>query len=276
MNYVKGTVSAFSMPSAKHNGMIDRLKQVYSREMFIPSFLGIFINPLYFLRHGLYKGVVLNKKYLKGRLLDFGCGNKPYKELFDVQDYVGLDIEVSGHGHQKEQIDVYYDGKTIPFEDNHFDSVFSSEVFEHIFNLEQVLSEVHRVMKPGGHLLVTVPFVFDEHEIPYDFARYTSFGIDYLLTKAGFEVFAMLKTTNYVETVFQMWNAYVYQFVLPSNTFLRMLMTPLFIAPVTIVGLLISKVLPENRNFYQNNVVVARKPTSKQLAPSGLKVDAKR
>jgi SAM-dependent methyltransferase len=242
--------------------MLQKLKQIYSKETLMPSFLGIFINPLYFIKQGLYKGVALNRKYLKGRLLDFGCGSKPYKNLLDVQNYIGVDIEVSGHSHKDSQVDVYYDGKTLPFDDNHFDSIFSSEVFEHIFNLEQILNELYRVIKPSGYMLITLPFVWDEHEIPYDFARYTSFGIDHLLKKTGFEVIAIQKTTNYVETVFQMWNAYISQFVLPSNRFFKMLLTPLLIAPVTIVGIFASKVLPENRNFYHNCIVIARKPTS--------------
>jgi SAM-dependent methyltransferase len=242
--------------------MIHKLKQIYTKEKFSPSLLGVFINPYYFCRRGLYKGIDSNKRFMKGRLLDLGCGEKPYKEVFDVREYIGLDIEESGHSHKNEQIDVYYDGKTIPFGNNYFDSIFSSEVFEHIFNLEQILNELHRVIKPGGHMLITLPFVWDEHEIPYDFARYTSFGIEHLLKKNGFEIITIEKTTNYVETVFQIWNVYVNQFVLPSNNFLKVLMTPLFIAPVTIFGIFVSKILPKNKNCYLNNIVVAKKPTS--------------
>ena len=111
-------------------------------------------------------------------------------------------------------------------------------------------------------MLITLPFVWDEHEIPFDFARYTSFGIEHLLKKSGFEIIAMEKTTNYVETVFQMWNAYVIQHVLPSHRYLGPFMTPLFIAPITIVGILLSKILPENKGFYHNNIAVAKKPAS--------------
>jgi SAM-dependent methyltransferase len=242
--------------------MIHKLAQIYYKQLFIPSFLGLLVNPLYLIRRGLYKGIVSNKEYLKGRLLDFGCGSRPYRELFDVQEYIGLDIEESGHLHRNEQIDVYYDGKMIPFNDNHFDSIFSSEVFEHIFNLEQMLDELYRVIKPGGHMLITLPFVWDEHEIPYDFARYTSFGITHLLTRTGFEIIVVEKTTNYVETIVQMWNSYVCQFILPSNRILKALMNPIFIAPVTILGFIVSRILPENRNLYHNNIVVAKKPAS--------------
>lgn len=226
----------------------------------MPSILGVLINPFFFIRRGLYRGVALNKKYLSGRLLDFGCGNKPYRGLCDVQEYIGLDIEKGEENDKNEQFDVFYDGKTIPFDNNYFDSVLSSEVFEHVFNLADIINELYRVLKPGGYLVVTLPFAWDEHGAPYDFARYTSFGIDHLLRQGGFEVIEMQKTTNYVETVFQMWNAYVYQFVLPSNRFIKLFMIPLLIAPMTILGLVVSKILPENKNFYHNNIVVAKKP----------------
>ena len=71
--------------------MIQRLRRFYLKEIFIPSFIGIFINPMYIIRNGIKKGVLSNRKYLKGRLLDFGCGNKPYMELIDVQEYIGLE-----------------------------------------------------------------------------------------------------------------------------------------------------------------------------------------
>lgn len=239
--------------------MNQKLKQFYLNEMFVPSVPGIFINPLYFIRRGLYKGITSNTEYLSGRLLDFGCGDKPYKKFISVQEYIGLEIESIEQAHNSEEIDVYYDGITIPFNDNHFDSVFSSEVFEHVFNLEQVLKELHRVLKPGGNMLITLPFVWYEHSIPWDFARYTSFGIKYLLEQNGFEVVVSEKTTNYVETVFQVWNAYIYESVLPRNKWLKTIFTPILIAPVTLMGILFSAILPTNKKFYHNNIVVARK-----------------
>ncbi|NQV02783.1 MAG: class I SAM-dependent methyltransferase [Bacteroidia bacterium] len=239
--------------------MINKIKKIYQKEDFHPSLLSIFINPFYFIRKGLQKGISANAKYMKGLMLDFGCGTKPYKENFNVQEYIGLEIEKSTPNHQHKQIDVFYDGKHIPFDDNYFDSVFSSEVFEHIFNLDEILDELHRVMKPRAHMLVTLPFVWDEHEIPHDFARYTSFGIKHLLEKKGFEIIKFDKTTNYVETVFQMWNAYVSQFIIPSNKYVRLLLTPFAIFPVSLLGIVLSKLLPENKNFYNDNIIVARK-----------------
>jgi len=179
--------------------------------------------------------------------------------MFDVTEYIGLDIEKSGHGHKDEDIDVYYDGKNIPFEDAHFDSIFSSEVFEHVFNLEEVIPELHRVLKPEGYLLCTTPFVWDEHEAPYDFARYTSFGMKYLLEKNGFEIILCQKTTHYVETIFQMICVYINKVVFPKNSVSKVLLTPIFITPFTIIGIILSRLLPDNGGFYHNNVIVAKK-----------------
>lgn len=227
--------------------------------MFCPSLFGVFFNPFYIIRKGLFKNILNYRNYLSGTMLDFGCGKRPYKHLFNVQNYIGVDLDESGHDHKNEHIDVYYDGKKIPFDNDHFDSVFSSEVFEHIFNLGEILDELYRVTKPGGHMLITLPFVWDEHEIPYDFARYTSFGIEHLLTKAGFKIIHSTKTTNYVETIFQMWNAYVNQHILPSNQILKILFNPVLIAPITILGIALAKILPKNDKFYHNNVIVCRK-----------------
>lgn len=242
------------------------LRQFYLKEIFRPSLIGIFINPVYFIRKGLYRGVMMNKKYLSGRLLDFGCGDKPYKSIIEVSEYVGLEIETENPKQKKEQTDVFYDGKHIPFGDNYFDCIFSSEVFEHVFNLDQIIKELNRVLKPGGNILVTVPFTWIEHDIPYDFARYTSFGITHLLKSNGFEVIKLEKSTNYVETVFQMWNAYVHEFIFPSNKFIKAALTPVFIAPVTILGIVLSFILPRNKYFYHNNIVVARKNIQTQNA----------
>lgn len=240
--------------------MIAGLKRRYNKSLFQPTFFGLFFNPFFIIRRGLFRGISQLSGYLHGRLLDFGCGSKPYRALFDVTDYVGTDIEVSGHDHHNEDIDVYYDGKTLPFPDASFDSIFSSEVFEHVFNLSEIVDELKRVLKPGGHMLITVPFVWDEHEIPYDFARYTSFGIRHILTEKGFTVVNEIKTTNYVATLCQMWAAYVYQHILPNNKVIRIALTPLFITPITVGGLILSALLPTNMNFFHNNVLVVQKP----------------
>jgi len=237
------------------------LMSIYKRQAFNPSFLiGIWINPFFIIRRGLANGVRGIAKTLRGgRLLDVGCGSKPYEELFDVDEYIGIDIEISGHNHANSRIDKFYDGKTIPYGAGEFDNLFSSEVFEHVFNIDELLDEINRVLKKGGKLGFTCPFVWDEHEQPYDFARYTSFAVKHLLEKHGFEVVYIHKTTSYFETVMQMLSAYIFQHCLPKNIFLKFAMLPFFVAPINIFGAMFGTILPKNKNFYHNNVVVARK-----------------
>lgn len=243
--------------------MVAKLKALYNKSLFQPTLFGLLFNPFFIIRRGLYKGVAQFSGHMRGKLLDFGCGSKPYKTLFTVSEYVGTDVEVSGHDHRNEEIDVYYDGKTLPFADGSFDSIFSSEVFEHVFNLSQILDELYRVLKPGGNVLITVPFVWDEHEIPYDFARYTSFGLKHILQEKGFVILQEKKTTSYVSTICQMWAAYVYQHIFPRHKGIRIALTPLFITPITLCGLLLSAILPKNENFFHNNVMVAQKPATR-------------
>ena len=106
------------------NRLIFFLKQ----QSFHPSIASLFIHPFYFIRRDLYKNIKRLAAQLKGKLLDFGCGRKPYETLFSVDEYVGIDIEKSGHDHTKSKVDVYYDGKHIPLPDASFDSLFCSEV----------------------------------------------------------------------------------------------------------------------------------------------------
>jgi len=240
--------------------MFNALNKYYNRQSFHPDFLSIFINPFYIIRKGMIRLLRRKAILLKGKMIDFGCGLKPYRELFTyVDEYVGVDIENEAHSHEKEKIDVFYDGKSIPFPDAYFDSLFSSEVFEHVFNLEEILSELNRVLKKDSLVLITVPFVWDEHEIPFDFGRYSSYGIRHLLEKAGFEVMAVEKNGNAVAVLHQLLIVYFRNLLFGGNKYLNMMINFLFLSPLTILGIISSAVLPKNKKLYFNNVVLAIK-----------------
>jgi ubiquinone/menaquinone biosynthesis C-methylase UbiE len=241
------------------------LKAIGRREVFHPSyFLGIWINPFFIIRRGLIDGVREISQYLDGgKLLDIGCGSKPYEELFKVKEYCGIDVEVSGHNHISSKVDKFYDGKVIPYSNAHFNHVFSSEVFEHVFNIDELFDEINRVLEPGGRFAFTCPFVWDEHEQPYDFARYTSFAIEHMLAQHGFKLIKLKKSTGYIETVMQMLSAYIYQHILPKNKYLKVMLTPIMVAPINILGLILKFFLPKNDNFYHNNIVFAEKVKNK-------------
>ena len=221
--------------------MLHSLKKINNKEQFIPTYLSLLINANYFIKKGIYKGVKKYAHYMHGTMMDFGCGNKPYKNLMKVNRYVGIDIENSAHDHSTEEIDILYNGYQIPFNNEYFDSVFSAEVFEHVFHLEEIIKEINRVMKLNGIILITVPFVWHEHEIPNDFARYSSYGMKDLLERNNFKILHQEKSTTYIETLVQMWNAFLFNIIFPNNIYLKIFLTIIFIAPFNLWGLFLSK-----------------------------------
>ncbi len=222
-------------------------------------------HPFYFIRNGLIKAIKKQSHHLSGRMMDFGCGSKPYRNLFNVSEYVGVDFHNEGHPHDNEHIDVIYNGNQLPFPDSHFDSVLSSEVFEHIFNLPDILQELHRVMKPAGKLLITCPFVWNEHEVPHDYARYTKFALYDMMEKNGFRVLEFDKSGNFITTTFQIWILYWYTILnkaakknLPARWFLKYFL----VFPLNISGLVTNFIFPDNKSLYLNNVLLAEKKHS--------------
>jgi SAM-dependent methyltransferase len=231
--------------------------------MINPEFKPSYFHPYFFIRRGLIGKVTEYSSQLQGKLLDFGCGSKPYKALFAHNtEYTGVDYENPGHSHVNEQIDIFYDGKTIPCESNYFDAVLSSEVFEHIFNLEEVLGELHRVMKPGANILITCPFVWKEHEVPHDFARYTHFALTHLFEKNGFKIKTLDKSGNFVEVLWQLKVLYFYDNwyrKIANIPVVNILAKTFFIALPNLLGDIVSRILPKNKTFYLNNVIIAEK-----------------
>lgn len=238
--------------------MLNRLKTININEQFNPRLIGIFTNPFYFARKGLYKHISELIHNLNGRVLDIGCGQKPYKALFSGGEYIGLEIDTPENRTTK-KADYFYDGKTIPFENNSFDSLLSNQVFEHVFNPNEFLKELNRVLKMNGLLLMTIPFVWDEHEQPYDYARYSSFGIKHILMVCGFEVIEHRKSNKGIEVIFQLINDYIFKITMTKNSYFNLFVTLVLMAPVNIVGLILSKILPTNNDLYLDNIVLSKK-----------------
>jgi SAM-dependent methyltransferase len=122
----------------------------------------------------------------KGALLDVGCGVKPYAPIIAPHDdiYTGLEHPDTAHG--REHVDVWGSADDLPFQDDSFDTVVSFHVLEHTEEPAAVLGEMARVLRPGGRVLLSVPFVWGIHEAPRDFYRFTPFGLRHLLSQAGF------------------------------------------------------------------------------------------
>ncbi|MDR2119072.1 MAG: class I SAM-dependent methyltransferase [Tannerellaceae bacterium] len=232
----------------------------YKRQQFFPNLISVFINPFFFFRLHLANVMKKYANELNGRLLDFGCGSKPYKHLFShVSEYIGIDVENEGHSHHNEHVDIYYDGKNLPFKDETFDSILSNEVLEHVPNLDESLVEINRILKPGGKILITVPFVCFEHELPYDFRRFTTNGLILILEKYGFEIIIADKTGNYFEVITQLWISYIREILYTKNHFVNIIINLIFISPFTLTGVLLSFILPAKKGLYFDTILVGRK-----------------
>jgi SAM-dependent methyltransferase len=238
--------------------MLNKLKAIYRREIFFPSFLGVFFNPFYFARSGLNAAMVEMSTEIEGDLLDVGCGTKPYKEMFNVASYTGLDI-ASQTNREIGIADDFYDGKRFPYQDSLFDSVLCNQVLEHVFNPDEFLTEINRVLKPEGQLLLTVPFVWDEHEQPFDYARYSSFGLRALLEKNGFKVIRHEKLGADATILFQLTNAYLFKVIRSWPRALNLLFTITVIATINLVGIIARRLLPANPDLFLDHVVLAKK-----------------
>ena len=239
--------------------LLKKLKEIYRKEQFNPKILGLFFNPFYFARKGLYQNVSELVYSLNGKLLDVGCGTKPYQNICDnVNEYIGLEIDDEGNRNHS-FADVFYDGKTIPFEDKKFDCLMSNQVFEHVFNPNEFLKEINRVAKIDAKLLLTVPFVWDEHEQPFDYARYSSFGLKHILNENGFEVIEHRKSNNGIEVIFQLINDYIYKTTLSKNRYINLASMLFLMAPINILGVVFALVLPKNDDLYLDNIVLAKK-----------------
>jgi SAM-dependent methyltransferase len=234
------------------------LRAWWWRQQFEPGWAGLLVNPFFLARRGLWQELRVLFKDLTGEVLDVGCGRKPYRAHLPATRYVGLDID-SAATRALGMADVVYDGKTLPFPGASFDGVLCSQVFEHVFTPEEFLREICRVLRPGGRLLLTVPFVWDEHEQPQDFGRYTSFGVRALLERNGFEIVALRKSVTGGLAVAQLASGLIFKVTLTRYRLLNLLAQIALIAPVNLLGAAVAGLFRGSTDLYLDNVVLAHK-----------------
>jgi ubiquinone/menaquinone biosynthesis C-methylase UbiE len=189
--------------------------------------------------------------------LDLGCGLKPYASKFGDCAYIGIDVEVSGREGNLKSADVYFDGSKIPFSDATFDGILCTQVLEHVSNVEDILSESKRVLKKDGIILLTVPFIYREHEQPFDFRRFTSFGLIATFENNGFTIEKIKKSFGAVETITMLTNSYISKNI-SSRSKVSFILGSVFIFFNSVLGKTLSKLLPDNGEMYCNLILAAR------------------
>jgi len=129
------------------------------------------------------------EKYLpnnkEAHLIDFGCGDMPYKGLISplVKDYWGVDLNIN----PKADYHIGFDSRT-ELPDSSTDFILSTYVLEHVDSPEGYLAEAHRLLKPGGQILLSTHGVWLYHPTPNDYWRWTSSGLKKEIQDQGFEI----------------------------------------------------------------------------------------
>lgn len=201
--------------------------------------------------------------FSKGTVLDIGCGNKPYEQLFSgrITKYVGCDVVQS----DQNKVDVLCPATNLHFQHEEFDTVFTTQVIEHVDDPAKMLAEANRVMKMDGHIIVSAPFCWELHEEPYDFYRYSKYGLQVMMGKAGFEVISITANGGKWAAIMQMNLNMIYS-TFKKKTFMRRLLKFLFVQ-LHITAVCNRLAVWMDKKFHDelltlNYVVVARKTKS--------------
>ena len=154
---------------------------------------------------------------IRGEVFDYGCGGAPYRSLFaHCRRYLAADIEANP------AVDcVLEPNGTTGQADASFDAVLSTQVLEHIQDPDAYLREAQRILRPGGQLLLTTHGMFEEHGCPHDFLRWTSRGLDELVTKNGFRVSSSHKLSTELRGYVQLSNQMALHWRCPDQPLLH-------------------------------------------------------
>lgn len=155
-----------------------------------------------------------HRTFLKGVMYDFGCGERPYEHFFlrYVDKYVGVDW---GNTLHQLKADIVADlNKSLPIKSCSADTIVSFSVLEHLCEPQTMLNEAYRILKTGGTMILQVPFQWWVHEAPYDYYRYTPYGLEYMFEKAGFNNIIVEPSSGF----FTMW---ILKFIYFSCRFIR-------------------------------------------------------
>lgn len=200
----------------------------------------------------------------RGRVLDVGSADGHVREWIAGCEYIALDYPTTAQGMYGTRPDVFADGGALPFADASFDTVLLLDVLEHVPDDRAVLDEIARVLKPGGLLLLSVPFLYPLHDAPHDHRRFTAPGLVAAIRRArmlpdapqplseGFEAAALLVAIACAEAVLEAcrkrrWSLFVAPALIAAIPF------------VNIAGWLFSRVCGGGRMLAAGHAITARK-----------------
>jgi len=201
----------------------------------------------------------------RGVVLDVGSADGHVRAWVPNCDYIALDYPTTVHTMYGTRPDVFADGAALPFADECIDTVLLLEVLEHVGDAPTVLASIARVLKPGGLLLLSVPFLYPLHDAPHDYRRYTAPGLEAavratgLVTSSpvarnpGFEAAAALAAIACAEAAIEAWRRKSWRLVLAP---LALALIPL----INVAGWLGRFLYGPGRLLASGHAIEARKP----------------
>ena len=198
-------------------------------------------------------------RYASGILLDVGCGARPYRNAkYDVAEWIGFDTP------DNRDADIHGVAYDIPLQAESIDSILCTQVLEHLEHPATALAEFYRVLRPGGHLVLSVPQYWPLHEEPRDFFRYTEIGLARVIVDSGLEVVSQMKQGRGVAVAAQALNNAILcagdTFRFKDSLAFKASKAPFYLA-INLAGVILGRFLRTERDVL-NHLVVARKPAA--------------
>lgn len=201
-------------------------------------------------------GLAATLPYFRGRLLDIGCGTRPYADLVRdrIQWHVGVDLRPDPDYPPH----IVADSLALPVRSGSFDTVLCTQVLEHVRDPFELVREVARVLRGEGHAVFTMPATWPLHEEPFDYFRYTRYGLVELARQAGLDVIELSERGGSIAAIGQLIAAIGYDAVgkhAATRIPFKLLSTPLLVAAEVLDRIFFS------RGLSLGYVLVVRKRT---------------
>lgn len=199
----------------------------------------------------------------KKRILDIGAGHQHYRPLFETKNtYEACDLE-SGF-HQEKKPDFYASVYAIPREKETYDVVLLLQVLEHLEFPLDGLKEIHRILKKGGRVFISVPQAAGDHFEPHHYFNYTQYGLQSVLRQSGFRILEQYRLSGmfaYVGNRLYKLGIMTYKQYNWRQEFLQKLIALPFHLACSLTGYLISlfNFVDKKKNYCIGHIVIAQK-----------------
>lgn len=238
-------------------------------DVFSDRFGSTILHPQYFAKKYAWEAVEMAEAKAHGVLLDIGCGRMPYRDLFlkKVDKYIGLDHPETARLYSgKFKPDIYANASKIPLKDKSIDTIIMFMVLEHLHDPEKALKEIKRITKKNGAIVVSTVQLYPIHDAPYDYLRFTKYGLKELFERSGLKIIKIKSQGNFWSFWGLSLNVFLFQTILSlinkkDKKFLAFILLPLFYCISLVFNIICfvpsMLIISDKSSFNISHVVVA-------------------